>query len=253
MQEGFVMDLYYDEILKIIGEIRSTERENILKMARIVAEHIKQDKIIYVFGPGGHSNLAAMEIFSRAGGLAHVCAMIDQETMLSAGGIKSMQVERLPGYGKIIVEDYEIGEGDLLWIVNAYGINSATIDSAMTAKAHGAKVIGVSSVEHAMNCPLDHPARHPSKQNLHDLVDVHVDCKVKLGDAVLELPGLTQKIGALSTFANAYVMNSVVVEAVNMLVNEGIEPPIWRSGNCPGGDEWNQQFSKRLRKLIRCL
>lgn len=84
-------------------------------------------------------------------------------------------------------------------------------------------------------------------------MDAHVDCKVKLGDAVLELPGLTQKIGALSTFANAYVMNSIVIEAVNMLANEGIEPPIWKSGNCPGGDEWNNQFLDRFRGAVRCL
>ena len=253
MQEGLVMDLYYDEILKIIGDIRKTERENILKTARIVADQVKQDKLVYVFGPGGHSNLAAMEIFFRAGGLFHINAMINQETMISAGALKSMQVERLPGYGKIVVEDYNIGEGDLLWVVNAYGINSATIDSALTAKARGAKVIGVSSIEHAETCPLDHPARHPSKKNLHDVVDAHVDCKVKLGDAVLELPGLSQKIGALSTFANAYIMNSVVIEAINMLVNEGVEPPIWRSGNCPGGDAWNNQFIDRFRGLVRCL
>ena len=253
MEQGMIMDLYYDEILKIIGEIRKTERENILKAARIVADQVKNDKLIYVFGPGGHSNLAAMEVFFRAGGLLHVSAMINQETMLSAGAMKSMQTERLPGYGKIVVEDYNIGEGDLLWIVNAYGINSATIDAALTAKAHGAKVIGVCSVEHASTCPLDHPARHPSKKNLYEIVDCNVDCKVKLGDAVLELPGLTQKIGALSTFANAYVMNCIVIEAVNMLVNEGIEPPIWRSGNCPGGDEWNKQFIDKFRDKVRCL
>ena len=253
MEQGMIMDLYYDEILKIINDIRSTERENILKAARIVADQVKSDKLVYVFGPGGHSNLAAMEIFFRAGGLLHISAMINQETMLSAGSMKSMQVERLPGYGKIIVEDYGIGDGDLLWIVNAYGINSATIDAALTAKARGAKVIGVSSVEHASTCPLDHPARHPSKKNLHDIVDCSVDCKIKLGDAVLELPGLTQKIGALSTFANAYVMNCIVIEAVNMLVNEGIEPPIWRSGNCPGGDEWNSQFIAKFRDKVRCL
>lgn len=253
MQEGLIMDLYYDEVLKIISDIKNTQKENILKAARMVADQVKNDKLVYVFGPGGHSNLAAMEIFFRAGGLLHVSAIIDQETMLSSGALKSMQVERLPGYGKIIVEDYGIGEGDLLWIVNAYGINSATIDSALTAKARGAKVIGVSSIEHASTCPLDHPARHPSKQNLHDVVDAHVDCKVKLGDAVLELPGLTQKIGALSTFANAYVMNSIVIEAVNMLANEGIEPPIWKSGNCPGGDEWNNQFLDRFRGAVRCL
>ena len=143
MEQGLLTDLYYDEILKVINEIRATERENILKAARMIADQVKQDKLVYVFGPGGHSNLAAMEVFFRAGGLMHISAILNQETMLSSGALKSMQTERLPGYGKIVVEDYGIGEGDLLWIVNAYGINSATIDAALTAKAHGAKVIGV--------------------------------------------------------------------------------------------------------------
>ena len=253
MTEGTVMDLYYKEVIGIIDEIRSTERESILKAARIVADHVKKDRLVYVFGPGGHSNLAAMEVFFRAGGLMHVSAILNQETMLSVGALKSMQAERLPGYGKIVVEDYGIGEGDLLIVCNAYGINSATIDAALTAKAHGATVIGVSSRSHAENCPLDHPARHPSKKNLHDVVDCAVDCKVKLGDATIEIPGFEQKVGALSTYANAYVMNSIVVEAINMLVNEGVNPPVWRSGNCPGGDEWNNQFLERFRGKVRCL
>lgn len=197
--------------------------------------------------------VAAMEVFFRAGGLMHIDAVLNQETMLNNGALKSMQVERLPGYGRIVMEDYGIGEGDLLWIVNAYGINSATIDAALTAKEKGAKVIGVSSREHAETCPKEHVARHPSKLNLHDIVDCAVDCKVKLGDATLEIDGFPQKIGALSTYANAYVMNCIVIEAINMLVNEGVNPPVWRSGNCPGGDEWNNQFIDRFKGRIRCL
>lgn len=253
MEEGRLTDLYFDEIIKIIEEIRETEREQILKAAHMVAEQVRQDKKVFVFGPGGHSNLAAMEVFFRAGGLMHIDAILNQDTMLSNGALKSMNAERLPGYGKIIVEDYDIGEGDLLWIVNAYGINSATIDAALTAKERGAKVIGVSSREHAENCPKNHEARHPSKMNLHDIVDCAVDCKVKLGDATLEIDGFPQKIGALSTYANAYVMNCIVIEAINILVNQGINPPVWRSGNCPGGDEWNGQFIERFKGRIRCL
>ena len=253
MEEGRLIDCYYDEILKIIGEIRETERGQILKAARMVADQVKQDKKVFVFGPGGHSNLAAMEVFFRAGGLMHIDAVLNQETMLNNGALKSMQTERLPGYGRIVMEDYGIGEGDLLWIVNAYGINSATIDAALTAKERGAKVIGVSSREHAETCPKDHVARHPSKLNLHDIVDCAVDCKVKLGDATLEIDGFPQKIGAPSTYANAYVMNCIVIEAINMLVNEGVNPPVWRSGNCPGGDEWNNQFIDRFKGRIRCL
>ena len=253
MEEGRLTDLYYEEILSIINEIRSTERGQILKAARMVADQVKQDKTVFVFGPGGHSNLAAMEVFFRAGGLMHIDAVLNQETMLNNGALKSMQVERLPGYGRIVMEDYGIGEGDLLWIVNAYGINSATIDAALTAKEKGAKIIGVSSREHAETCPKEHVARHPSKLNLHDIVDCAVDCKVKLGDATLEIDGFPQKIGALSTYANAYVMNCIVIEAINMLVNEGVNPPVWRSGNCPGGDEWNNQFIDRFKGRIRCL
>lgn len=253
MVEGSVMDLYYKEVLGIIEDIHLNEKERILAAARVIADHVKKDKIVYIWGPGGHSNLAAMEIFFRAGGLMHVSAILNQETMLSSGALKSMQVERLPGYGRIVVNDYGIGEGDLLIVVNAYGINAATIDAALQAKENGAVVIGVSSFEHAQNCPMDHVARHPSKQNLHDIVDYAVDCKVKVGDATIELPGFPQKIGALSTYANAYVLNCIVVEAINMLVNEGINPPVWRSGNAPGGDEWNNQFLDRFYGKIKCL
>lgn len=251
--KGIFMNKYHDEVFSIINEIHRSEKERILTAAEVVAAQVEKDRLVYVFGPGGHSNLAAMEVFFRAGGLMHVSAMIDQETMLSAGALKSMQVERLPGYGKIIIEDYGIGEGDLLIVVNAYGINSATIDAALTARERGATVIGICSHAHSTGTSLDHPARHPAKKNLQDVVDYTVDCKIKIGDAVIEIPGFEQKVGALSTFANAYVMNCIFIEAIGILVDKGINPPVWRSGNAPGGDEWNNQFISKFRDKVRCL
>lgn len=253
MEKGSVMDAYYKEVVGIIDDIHQNEKERILRAARVIADQVKQDKLVYVFGPGGHSNLAAMEIFFRAGGLMHVSAILNQETMLSSGALKSMQTERLPGYGSIVVNDYGIGKGDLLIVVNAYGINSATIDAALTARENGATVIGICSHGHSASTPPDHAARHPSGKNLQDIVDYTIDCKVKVGDAVLDIPGLKQKVGALSTFANAYVLNCMIIEAVNMLVEDGVTPPIWKSGNCAGGDAWNSQFIDRFRDRIRCL
>lgn len=253
LQQGSVMDAYYKEVIGIIDDIHQHEKERILQCARVIADQVEKDRLVYIWGPGGHSNLAAMEIFFRAGGLMHVSAILNQETMLTNGAMKSMQVERLPGYGKIVINDYGIGEGDLLIVANAYGINAATIDAALTAKENGATVIGICSHEHSANTPLDHIARHPSKKNLQDVVDYTVDCKIKVGDAVLEIPGFEQKVGALSTFANAYVLDCIVVEAINMMVNDGVNPPVWRSGNCAGGDEWNNQFLARFRDRVRCL
>ncbi|WP_257348941.1 SIS domain-containing protein [Pseudalkalibacillus decolorationis] len=229
------------------------EEENINKAARLIAQQIKNDKLVFAYGPGGHSNLGSQELFFRAGGLMHVSAILDEGTLLSGGALRSMAIERTPGYGKIVINDYNLQKDDLIIIINAYGINSAAIDAALEANRLGVRTIGVTSVEHASNTPKEHPARHPSKQNLHELVDVVLDSKVGVGDAILEIEGLEQKVAAISTFTNAFLLNSMTAEAVNILVQEGIKPPIWRSGNATGGDEWNAQFINQFKDKIKKL
>jgi uncharacterized phosphosugar-binding protein len=247
------MTRYYEEICEHMKRIHDEEFAGIAEAARVLADHIKQDKLIYVWGPGGHSNMTAMEVFFRAGGLMHISAILDDGTLLSSGARRSMSMERTPGYGKVVISDNDIGEGDLLIITNAYGINATCIEGALEAKQRGATIIAVSSRRHAENSSPDHPARHPSKMNLHDIADYHLDCKVEIGDAKIAIPGIEQKVGAMSTFANAYTINSLILETVGLLAEEGVTPPIWRSGNSPGGDEANKQYMDRLVGRVRWL
>ncbi|MFE7060752.1 sugar isomerase domain-containing protein [Sutcliffiella sp. NPDC057660] len=244
---------YFEQIKSYLEQIIATESEGINQAAKAVADHIKEDKIVYVYGPGGHSNLGSQELFFRAGGLMHVSAILDEGTLLSGGALRSMAIERTPGYGKVVIQDYGLEAGDLLIIVNAYGINAATIDAALEGKSLGVQTIGVSSVKHANSTPAEHPARHPSKMNLHDIVDIAIDSKVEVGDAVIEMENLEQKVGAMSTFVNAYILNSISMEAIALLVKQDIQPPIWKSGNSTGGDEWNQQFISRFKHKIKKL
>ncbi|GGD78453.1 sugar isomerase domain-containing protein [Paenibacillus nasutitermitis] len=247
------MTRYLAIVTEHLQKLHDEEMKSVMQAARIVADHVKQDKIVYAYGPGGHSNLGSQEIFFRAGGLMHISAILDEGTLLSGGALRSMAVERTPGYGNIVVQDYGLAKGDLLIIINAYGINSAVIDTALEARKRGVTTIGVTSVAHSRQTPADHVARHPSKQNLYELVDVVLDCKISVGDAVLDIEGLEQRVAALSTFANAYLLNAMVAETVNILVAEGIKPPIWMSGNAAGGDEWNKQFMERFKGRIKKL
>ena len=48
-----------------------------------------------------------------------------------------MRIERTPGYARALLDEVAFDSGDLLIIVNAYGINSATIDSALYAHETG--------------------------------------------------------------------------------------------------------------------
>ncbi|MGN8648182.1 sugar isomerase domain-containing protein [Gracilibacillus sp. HCP3S3_G5_1] len=248
-----VMLKYYDEIKNILSAVIATEKDTINEAASVVAAHIKQDKIFYVFGPGGHSNLASQEVFFRAGGLMHASAILDEGTLLSNGALRSMAIERTYGYGRIVIEDNHLQKGDLLIMVNAYGINSATIDATLEARDRGVKTIGICSFEHAESTPKNHPARHPSKYNLHEITDISIDSKIKVGDAVVTIEGIEQKVGALSTFVNAFILNSICMEATQKLAKANIEPPIWKSGNATGGDEWNQQFMDRFKDKIKKL
>ncbi|MCU6708820.1 SIS domain-containing protein [Paenibacillus sp. J5C_2022] len=244
---------YLDAVTDHLRLIHSEEYPSVLQAAHMLTDKIKKDEIVYVYGPGGHSNLAAQEIFFRAGGLMHVSAILDEGTLLSCGALRSMAMERTPGYANIVMENYGLREGDLLIIVNAYGINAATIDTALEAKRRGVTTIGVTSVRHAEQTPANHVARHPSQQNLHNLVDVVLDCKVPVGDAILKLDGMEQRIGAISTFANAFLLNVLVAETVQLLTREGVHPPIWMSGNAAGGDELNNRFVSRFKDRIKLL
>jgi uncharacterized phosphosugar-binding protein len=183
----------------------------------------------------------------------HIAAILDEGTLISSGALRSMAIERLPGYGRTVIQDAQIGTGDLLILVNAYGINCALIDAALTARDAGAVVIGVSSREHAEQTPADHPARHPSHANLHDIVDLAIDTKVPVGDAIMNVEGVDESVAAISTFANAYALNCLVLATIADLVERGVDPPVWRSGNVAGGDEANARHIDRFRSRIRAL
>ena len=250
---GSLMTQYLSKITAHLQRLHDSEHAAVGRAARLLADHIKQDRLVYAYGPGGHSNLASQEIFFRAGGLMHIAAILDEGTLLSGGALRSMAIERTPGYGTIVIDDNGLQQGDLIILINAYGINSAVIDAALECKRRGATIIAVTSVLHATSTPQEHPARHPSKRNLHELADVVLDCQVPVGDAIVDIEGFDQRVAAVSTFANAFLLNALVAETVQLLVSEGVQPPVWTSGNATGGDEANNRFIHRFKHRIRSL
>lgn len=249
---AFLTD-YRDVISQHLETVRSTSADAILRAGTAVAQKVAESGVVYVYGPGAHSTLAAQEIFFRAGGLANISAILDDGTLMSSGALRSMAIERLPGYGRIVIDDNRLGVGDLLILVNAYGINAVVIDATMRAHELGATVIGVSSRLHAESTTADHPARHPSKANLHDIVDIHVDTCIPVGDAVMQHEAVEQRFAPISTFAGAFALNSIVSCAIILLAEAGIAPPVLRSGNAPGGDDVTKRLLAPLRDRMRWL
>ena len=245
-----VHETYLDKAKAILDRLAAEEADSIARAGAAVADRVAQDRLVYVIGPGGHSQIGAEEVFSRAGGLAAIYAFIDDGFYLGNGAGRSMRIERTPGYARALLGEVAFDSGDLLIIVNAYGINSSTIDSAMYAHELGMTTIGVTSIANQRGLPQGHPSRHPSGKDLCDLVDIVVDTKMPLGDAVLDIEGVAQSVGPVSTMVNAYAMNSIMLVAMEELVRRGVEPPVWKSSNSPGGDEANVAIIERYRHRV---
>ena len=248
-----IHDTYLGMVKAILDRIAAEEREAIMRAGAAVADRVAEDRLIYVIGPGGHSQIGAEEVFSRAGGLACIAAFLDDGFYLGHGAGRSMNIERTPGYARALLSDAELDSGDILIIVNAYGINSATIDSALYAHELGMTTIGVTSIENQRGLPQGHPSRHPSGRDLCDLVDIVVDTKMPMGDALMSVEGVHEKVGPVSTFVNAFAMNSIMLEAIAELARRGIEPPVWKSSNSPGGDEANVAAQRRYSGRVKNL
>ena len=68
-----MMDLtYFEKIKENIDKINKEQSENILKAAKLMADAIEQDRLINVYGGGGHTTLCMGEMFFRAGGLSNI-------------------------------------------------------------------------------------------------------------------------------------------------------------------------------------
>lgn len=244
---------YLDIIKNNLEKILLEERENIEKASDLISEKIVEGRLLYIFGTGGHSIMAGEELFKRAGGLALISPIFFPGVSLVTGLSSNTRVERVQGIAEFVMEPHELEEGDVLIISNAAGLNALTIDAALVAKKKGVTVIGIVSKEFANNVPAGHEARHPSNKNLHEVSDICIDLKVPLGDAVIAIEGLEQKTAPISTINISFVLHSLIIRVIEKLLQKGIQPPVWRSANIPGGTEYNENISKKYRHLIKHL
>ncbi|MGQ4891307.1 MAG: sugar isomerase domain-containing protein [Candidatus Njordarchaeia archaeon] len=239
---------YFSEIEKLLNTILEKEFENIEKAAQAIAEAIKNNKMIHVYG-SGHSQIFAQEMFYRAGGLAVINPILDIGSSLYVGASKSTYIERLVGYGKILVNYHEISEGDVVIVVSTSGRNPLPIEVALESKNKGATVIALTSIEFSSKFP----SRHPSNKRLFEIADIVIDTHVPPGDALIEFKEQDVRAAPASTIATATILNSIVARIVQLYLEKELKPPIWVSSNLPWGDEHNKKYLEKYKKLIKYL
>ena len=240
----FLFDTYCDKIIDILQKIKATQKDKILKAAEMVAETIKNDGIIYIFGCG-HSHLIGLDCFYRAGGLVNVSAMLDTDLMLHNGAAKSSKMEKMSGIAGSIFERYCITDKDVLFVISTSGKNAVPCEMARIATKNQIKNISVVS--------SDYFSDKSDTPKLYVCSDMYIDNCVPHGDAVMDITGSNVKMGSVSTAASSYILQSVLLEAAEMAAKDGARVPIYKSGNIEGGAEYNKALIKEYLPRIKHL
>jgi uncharacterized phosphosugar-binding protein len=244
---------YLGKVIENLQKIEDEQLENIQAAAKMMADAIAEDKLINVYGGGGHTTLVMGEMFFRAGGLSNINPIMETGLSVFNQALKYLELERTVNYGSSIMKYYNLQKDDVLIIFHNIGINAATIDAAEEAKKAGAKIIAVSSGAWQEEMPEDHFIRHPSKKNLFEMADVCIEDYNPVGDAVVNVPGFDSPIAPISNLADFYIAHRLEIECVKECVARGIEAPVWRSANAPGGDEYNAKYLKNYFPRVKSL
>ena len=247
------MKKYLELVCEHLEKIERTQHERIQKAGSLLAEMIAQDRLIYVFGAGGHTSLVTGEMFFRIGGFANIYPISELGLTALSPARKFIALERCQGLGCSLVSSSGIGIGDVLVLFHTIGVNATCIEAAKEAKKLGAKVIGIASDQWQDETPRNAEIRSAGGENLRDIVDIYInDCNT-VDDAAVELEGMSVKAGPLSgigTFAIAHMME---IAAMQECLKRGIVPPVWANANTPEGAEQNSYLMEKYSKVVPML
>lgn len=229
------VDQFYTKIDSILKQIHNEQQDNIKKAADILVETVERGGIIQSFG-SGHSFAAAIEVAGRAGGFVNSKAI--KEFYGTNGWF-----EVIEGVGDAFIRLVDQRKEDCFIFISNSGKNPLHIDMAKYVKEQGNKLIVVTNLKESTNAK----SLHSSGKKLYEFADVVLDNYGDPGDCVIDIPEYDMKTGATSSISAAFLLNSVVLHAIEKLVSKGIEPPIMKSANIEGGREYNEALMNKYK------
>jgi len=240
---------YFDEIHRILRQVEATQAEPMDLLADKMAEAIRARKNIYAFGCS-HAGILAEELFYRTGGLAVINPILPPGLTLTVRPVAmTSQIERLEGYGELIVREAGIAKGDVLIVHSVSGRNPVPVEAAMAARAKGAFVAALTNLAYSKSVA----SRAKCGKRLFEVCDTVIDNCGDIGDAVCTIEGLPEKVAASSTAVGAAILNAIVADTVERLVKSGTVPPVFMSANIEGGDEHNAAMLRDYKDNIKYM
>jgi uncharacterized phosphosugar-binding protein len=236
---------YRDRVTAIMDRLIASEGPAMDAARDAIAATLVAGGVVHVAG-SGHSHMIAEEVFYRAGGIAAAQAILDEDLMLHRGAMRSTSLERESGRAEAVLDRYRIDPGDVVIVASNSGRNAYPVELAIAAQARGAVVIALTSLAHSRGVP----SRHGSGKRLFELADIVLDNGGEPGDGALALTGVAGRMGPTSSIIGIWLLNALIVEAVEKAVAKGHVPDVYASANSEPSGTGAEQIAARWRDRI---
>ena len=240
MTEQSITAVYAGTVCEKINMIAENQGNRIKEASKLLYHCKNNGGTIYSFGTG-HSYMITQEIFARAGGYAGIIPVLENELSM-AHPFKSTLIERTAGYAEVIEGLYSFQAGDVIIMTSNSGRNQLIIELALRLKERGVKIIAVTAEEQSSLSA----GRHPSGKRLFELADIVLDNYSDEGDASYT-HSEEIRTAPTSTITDVFLLHRMVSEFVQMLIDTGVECPVFRSSNVDGSDAYNEELFTMYR------
>lgn len=83
------------------------------------------------------------------------------------------------------------------------------------------------------------------------MVDLVIDNHAPVGDALLSHGKVQVNFSPSSTVVGAAIVNGIFAEAIGIMAEKGLQPPIFLSGNIEGADAHNQRLIHKYSDRVK--
>ncbi len=242
------IEKYLEYVNRCLVQVTAMESQALEAAARAMIVRFRAGRVVHIYGPGVHSQIAAEDAFCRKGGLIPVNALLDHG-LSAANGIRfTHRLEGQAAHADACLEQYGITAGDVLIVANAYGFNAVCVQAAIRARELGAKVIAITCPAYSKAVPRGTANAHPSGRRLFEAADIVIDNHMDPNETVVPVEGFPNlKVGAVATILHSFIINCLVIRVAEIMAADGDTPPVIAVNDQAHTDRIRSAFASQMR------
>ena len=237
------------------------QQDKIDRIADRFAESILRGRMVHLFG-SGHSRIMVEEMWPRYGSFPGWNPIVELSLTFhnlatgANGQRQAMFLENVADFAGKILRNFDIASDDSALIISSSGTSVVPVEMAEELQEKGVTVVGMLSQKHSDASE----AKREDGKKLGDFSDMVLDTGAPVGDAAVEISGLTEKVAPLSTLGGVALVNAIKAEVAERLVKGGASPKVLAAACTAGADRSKELFeaaydehSRRMAKLYENL